>query len=180
MHPQTSCYCSPVWLLWGLYSSAMLLSAESSETESQYLKLSFCPSCLESHHFISPETLSIHTGYPKINPTTDSDFGQVTQPVKVSIFPFSKMRIILATPPAPTSGFCATQVRQNYMNVEQNCRMFSRCKVWLLSWAVQGLILGNWDFPLTFVRLCFAHLSRQKFALRSWAKDTVVLQITMI
>ena len=125
-------------------------------------------------------TSFLHTGYPKINPTTDSDLGQVTQPVSVSIFPFSKTRETPTTTPTFTAGIWATQRRQNYMNAEQNCKMFSKCDVWLLSQAVQGFILWNWDFPLTFVGLCFAHLSRQTFALRSWAKDTVVLQITVI
>lgn len=176
MNPQPSCYCSPVWLLWGLYSSAMLLSAESSETESQYLKVSFCPSCLESHHFISPETLSIHMGYPKINPTTDSDFGQVTQWVKVSIFPFSKMRIILATPQDSVPLKWGKIIWTWSKTVE--CFPDARCDSYPglskdLFWEI-GI------FPWHFVCLCFAHLSRQKFALRSWAKDTVVLQITMI
>ena len=92
MHPQVSCYCSPVWLFWCLYSSTMLLSDKSLEPESQYLTVSFLSYCLETHCFMSPETLSIHVGYPNINPTTDSDLGQVTQPVNAAIFLFSKKR----------------------------------------------------------------------------------------
>lgn len=71
MNSQPSCSCSSVWLLCGLYSSALLLSAKSLEAESQYLEVSFCPYCLEPHHFISLEALSIHPECRKINPTTD-------------------------------------------------------------------------------------------------------------
>ena len=77
------------------------------------------------------------------------------------------MREIPTTTPTFTAGIWATQRRQNYMNMEQSCKTFSKYEVWLcpriysVKLRLSLDICGSLFCPPIKAEICFEILSKR-------------------